>query len=82
MFLFAEGGHPTPLIVDFINYYLGEPVHRFQMAYTKPIWDKFFSNFGTDAETMFGIYTPENAIPWYTIMFVIACILRSSLSGY
>jgi F0F1-type ATP synthase membrane subunit a len=23
----------------------------------------------------FGPYTPENAIPWYTIMFVIACIL-------
>jgi F-type H+-transporting ATPase subunit a len=81
MFLFAEGGHPTPLIVDFINYYLGEPVHRFQMAYTKPIWDKFFSNFGTDAETMFGIYTPENAIPWYTIMFVIACILAVIVIG-
>src|SRR5690606_15378826 len=81
MFLFAEGGHPTPLIVDFINHYLGEPVHRFQMAYTKPIWDKFFSNFGTDAETMFGIYTPENAIPWYTIMFVIACILAVAVIG-
>ncbi len=81
MFLFAEGGHPTPLIVDFINYYLGEPVHRFQMAYTKPIWDKFFSNFGTDAETMFGVYTPENAIPWYTIMFVIACILAVIVIG-
>ncbi|MCA1631629.1 MAG: F0F1 ATP synthase subunit A [Acidobacteria bacterium] len=24
---------------------------------------------------MFGAYTPENAIPWYTVMFVIACIL-------
>ena len=75
MLLFAEGGHHTPLIVEFINHYLGEPVHRFQMDYTKPVWDKFFSNFGTDAEAMFGIYTPENAIPWYTIMFVIACIL-------
>jgi F-type H+-transporting ATPase subunit a len=75
MFLFAEGGHHTPLIVEFINHYLGEPVHHFQMNYTKPIWDKFFSNFGTDAEALFGPYTPENAIPWYTIMFVIACIL-------
>ena len=75
MLLFAEGGHHTPLIVEFINHYLGEPVHRFQMDYTKPVWDKFFSNFGTDAEAMFGIYTPANAIPWYTIMFVIACIL-------
>ena len=76
MFLLsAEGGHHTPLIVEFINHYFGEPVFHFQMNYTKPIWDKFFSNFGTDAETVFGVYSPENAIPWYTIMFVIACIL-------
>lgn len=76
MFLFSEGGgHHTPLIVDFINHYLGKPVHEFQLNYTKPIWDKFFSNFGTEAEKVFGPYTLENAIPWYTIMFVIACIL-------
>ena len=76
MFLFAEEGHHQPLIVEFINHYLCEPVHRFELAYTKPIWDKFFSNFGTDAESVFGApYTVENAIPWYTIMFVIACIL-------
>lgn len=76
MFLFAEGGHHEPLIVEFINHYLGKPVHEFQLAYTKPIWDKFFSNFGTNAEAVFGgPYTEENAIPWYTIMFVIACIL-------
>lgn len=76
MFLLAaEGGHHTPLIVEFINHYFGEPVYHFQMEYTKRIWDKFFSNFGTDAEAVFGPYTVENAIPWYTIMFVIACIL-------
>ena len=75
MFLFAEGGHHVPLIVEFINHYLGEPVHQFQMTYTKPQWDKFFSNFGTDATAVFGPYTVENAIPWYTIMFVIACLL-------
>ena len=75
MFLFSEGGHHVPLIVEFINHYFGEPVHHFQMNYTKPIWDKFFSNFGTDAESAFGPYTVENAIPWYTIMFVIACVL-------
>ncbi|MBK9155488.1 MAG: F0F1 ATP synthase subunit A [Chloracidobacterium sp.] len=76
MFLLAaEGGHHTPLIVEFINHYFGEPVYHFQMEYTKKIWDKFFSNFGTDAEAVFGPYTVENAIPWYTIMFVIACIL-------
>lgn len=75
MFLFAEGGHHVPLIVEFINHYFGEPVHEFQIHYTKRIWDKFFSNFGTNAEAMFGPYTVENAIPWYTVMFVIACLL-------
>jgi F-type H+-transporting ATPase subunit a len=75
MLLFAEGGHHVPLIVEFINHYVGAPVHQFQMNYTKPIWDKFFSNFGTDAEAVFGPYTLENAVPWYSIMFVIACLL-------
>ncbi|MEQ1921782.1 MAG: hypothetical protein ABL952_04665, partial [Pyrinomonadaceae bacterium] len=76
MLLFSEGGgHQLPLIVQFVNHYLGGPVHNFQKAYTKPIWDKFFGNFGTTAEKVFGPYTVENAIPWYTIMFVIACLL-------
>jgi F-type H+-transporting ATPase subunit a len=76
MFLFAEGGHHTPLIVEFINHYLGEPVHHFQMAYTRPMWQAFFAKFGTTPEAVFGgPYTVENAIPWYTIMFIIACIL-------
>lgn len=75
MFLFAEGGHHTPLIVEFINHYLGEPVHKFQKAYTEPLWNTILKPLGTTAEGVFGAYTPENAIPWYTIMFVIACIL-------
>jgi len=77
MFLFAEGGgEHTPLIVEFINHYLGEPVHNFQVAYTEPLWNKYvFSKFGTTASKAFGPYTVENAIPWYTIMFVIACLL-------
>lgn len=76
MFLFAEGGaHHEPIIVEFINKYLGEPLHHFQMGWTKPVWDKIFSNFGTTAEGVFGEYTVANAVPWYTIMFVIACIL-------
>ncbi len=79
MFLFAEGGgggeHHTPLIVEFVNHYLGKPVHEFQIAYTRPIWDYFFSFFGTTPESVFGPYTVENAVPWYTIMFVIACLL-------
>ena len=77
MFLFAEQAHELPLIVQFVNHYLGEPVHKFQVAYTEPMWNKLvFSHFGTTAEKAFGgPYTVENAIPWYTIMFVIACAL-------
>ena len=76
MFLFSEGGgHHEPILVKFINTYLGEPLYEFQINYTEPLWNKFFANFGTNAEAVFGKYTPENAIPWYTIMFVIACIL-------
>ena len=76
MLLFAEGGHHVPLIVEFINHYLGEPVHRIQMATTYPMWKSFFARFGTTPEKVFGgEYSAENAIPWYTIMFVIACIL-------
>jgi F-type H+-transporting ATPase subunit a len=76
MFLLAESAHHVPLIVEFVNHYLGEPVHHFQKTYTEPFWNKYvFSNFGTTAAKAFGEYTVENAIPWYTIMFVIACIL-------
>jgi len=78
MFLLAEeAAHHTPLIVEFVNHYLGEPVYRFEKAVTEPMWNHLvFRHFGTDAETAFGSpYTVENAIPWYTIMFVIACIL-------
>lgn len=80
MFLFAgDGGHATPLIVEFVNHYLGKPVHEFQVAYTKPVWDDILGRFGTSAEEAFGVYTVENAIPWYTVMFVIACILTVTL---
>jgi F-type H+-transporting ATPase subunit a len=76
MLLFAEGGHHTPIIVEFINHYLGKPVHEFQVKYTQPLWDNYvFKHFGTSAEKVFGEYTVENAIPWYTVMFVIACLL-------
>ena len=65
-----------PLIVEFINHYLGEPVHKIQMATTHKWWTSFFAKFDTTPEAVFGgEYTAENAIPWYTIMFVIACIL-------
>jgi len=76
MFLFAEEAHQPPLIVQFINHYFGEPMYRFEVSYTEPLWNKYvFSHMGTTAANVFGPYTPENAIPWYTIMFVIACLL-------
>lgn len=65
----------APLIVEKINQLIGEPVHQFQVQYTKPLWDKFFGFFGSDAEKVFGPYTAENAVPWYTVMFIIAAIL-------
>lgn len=76
MFLFAEeGGHHYPLISQFVNHYLGEPMYQFEMQYTRPIWAKILGKVGTTPEALFGPYTPENAIPWWTIMFFIACIL-------
>src|SRR4051794_28598303 len=72
MFLFAE---EAPLISQFVNHYLGEPAYRFEMAYTRPIWQAIFAKVGTTPEALFGAYTVENAIPWWTIMFAIACIL-------
>ena len=79
MFLFAEA-EAEPLIVQFVNHYLGEPVHEFQIHYTEPFWNKYvFSHLGTTAEKLFGPYTVENAIPWYTIMFVIACLLTVAI---
>ncbi len=87
MFLFAAaeeagqaaehggGGHGTPAVVEFVNHYIGEPVHEFQIHYTKPLWDKVFAYFSTDAESVFGAYTVENAVPWYTVMFIIACLI-------
>src|SRR5437764_5546762 len=80
MFLFAEAGHHVPIIVEFINHYLGEPVYRFEMAYTRPIWIKFFARFGSTPGKVFGAeYSPDNAIPWYTIMFIIACLLTIAI---
>jgi F-type H+-transporting ATPase subunit a len=77
MYLFAEGGHHTPLIVEFINQQFGEPLYNFELAYTYPAWQWIFEKLGvkTTPEAIFGVYSPETAIPWYTIMFFIACLL-------
>lgn len=76
MFLFAEGGEHEPLIVERLNILFGKQVLWFEKNYTQYFWDNYVLNhFGTTAEKVFGPYTAENAIPWYTVMFIIACIL-------
>jgi F-type H+-transporting ATPase subunit a len=71
----GEAEHHAPVIVQLVNYLFGERVHEWQMHYTYPKWQTFFAKFGTTPEAVFGEYTAENAIPWYTVMFIIACIL-------
>ena len=71
----VEEAEQAPIIVQLVNHYFGEWAYRFEMAYTYPLWTKLFAKFGTTPEAVFGPYTPETAIPWYTVMFVIACIL-------
>jgi len=94
----AEEVEQAPIIVQFVNHYLGEYAYRFEMKYTYPLWEKFFKltipipefklfdhQFGpvqllnTTPEAVFGPYTIDNAIPWYTVMFVIACILSVAI---
>lgn len=71
----AEAAHHTPIIVELVNHYFGQAAYDFEMKYTYPLWKSFFARFDTTPEAVFGPYTPETAIPWYTVMFVIACIL-------
>jgi len=74
-----QTAHHTPIVVELVNHYFGEWAYRFQMNYTYPRWSKLFAKFGTTPEAVFGPYTPETAIPWYTVMFVIACILSLAI---
>jgi F-type H+-transporting ATPase subunit a len=71
--------HHAPILVKLVNHYFGEWAHHLEMKYTYPIWKKVLGKFGTTPEAAFGAYTPENAIPWYTIMFIVACILTVTL---
>jgi F-type H+-transporting ATPase subunit a len=71
----GKSAHHTPIIVELVNKWFGEPVYHLQMKTTYPFWKSFFAKFGTTPEAVFGPYSPETAIPWYTVMFVIACIL-------
>src|SRR5882762_2651109 len=74
-----QSAEHTPIIVEFVNHYFGEWAYKFEMTYTHPFWTKFFAMFGTTPDKVFGPYTVENAIPWYTVMFVIACILSVAI---
>lgn len=74
-----EQAEQIPILVKLVNHYLGQAAYDFEMKYTYPFWQKFLAKFGSTPEAAFGQYTPENAIPWYTVMFVMACILSVAL---
>ena len=74
-----EAEHHAPLVVQLVNHYFGEAAYNFEMKYTYPLWKSFFAKFHTTPEAVFGPYTPDNAIPWYTVMFIIACILSVAI---
>src|SRR5712664_3702101 len=74
-----QSAEHTPIIVEFVNHYFGEWAYKFEMTYTHPLWTKFFAKFDTTPEAVFGPYTPETAIPWYTVMFFIACLLSVAI---
>jgi F-type H+-transporting ATPase subunit a len=66
----------SPIIVQWVNHHFGQWAYDLEMKYTYPFWKSFLGKFGSTPEAAFGgAYTPENAIPWYTVMFIIACIL-------
>ena len=75
----TEEAHEAPIIVQLVNHYLGPWAYDFEMKYTYPLWKSFFEKFHTSPESVFGAYTPENAIPWYTVMFFIACLLSVAI---
>src|SRR5216684_4051516 len=70
-----EQAEQAPILVRLVNHYFGEWAYRLEMNYTYPVWKRILAKFGSTPEAVFGQYTPENAIPWYTVMFVTACIL-------
>src|SRR5450432_2294296 len=70
-----EHAEQAPIIVQWVNHHFGQWAFDLEMKYTYPIWTKVLAKFGTTPDAAFGKYTVENAIPWYTVMFIIACIL-------
>ncbi len=81
----AHGGgeaaaHHTPPLVEAVNHFIGEPVHNFQVKYTEPLWNEYvFKRFDTSAAEVFGAYTVDNAVPWYTVMFIVACLITLAI---
>ena len=75
----AETAEQVPILVKLVNHYFGEWAYKFEMNYTYPVWKRVLAKFGSTPEAAFGAYTPENAIPWYTIMFVLACLISIAL---
>jgi len=75
----AEQAERAPILVQFVNHYFGHWAYDFEMKYTYPFWQKVLGKFGTTPDAAFGPYTPDNAIPWYTVMFITACILSVAL---
>src|SRR5258706_13403767 len=71
----AEKVEQAPIVVRLVNHYFGQWAYDFEIKYTYPKWKWLLAKFGGTPEGAFGVYTPENAIPWYTVMFVVACIL-------
>src|SRR5258706_6047906 len=71
----AEHAEQVPIVVRLVNQYFGQAAYNFEIKYTYPFWQKVLGKFGTTPDALFGVYTPENAIPWYTVMFVLACII-------
>src|SRR5438046_1950217 len=71
----AEEAAHVPILVKVVNQYFGEYAYAFEMKYTYPKWQWFLAKFGTTPDAAFGVYSPETAIPWYSVMFVIACLL-------
>jgi len=74
-----EHAEAAPILVKLVNQYFGEYAYNFEMKYTYPLWQKILAKFGSTPEAAFGPYSPENAIPWYTVMFVMACIISVAL---
>jgi len=75
----TEQTEQVPIVVRFVNQYFGQAAYDFEMKYTHPFWTKVLGKFGTTPDAAFGVYTPDNAIPWYTVMFVLACIISLAL---